>query len=66
MNEQEKRELARRLADASSVLDFSSALRLVRSNPRKVELRLKARERSHEQQAALSRSRERLRLAGLR
>ena len=66
MNEQEKRALARRLASASSVLDFDSALRLVRSNPAKAEKRLRAREQSQAQQEKLSRSRERLRLAAMR
>jgi hypothetical protein len=63
MTDQEQRELAKRLADGSEILDFEMALRCVRHRPAEAEEALRRREdhaRSREERA---RARERRRQA---
>lgn len=65
MTDQEKEQLARRLSALSDVLNYqlddAAALSLVESDPDKAQDLVRAYERGQEQQARLTRSRERLR-----
>ncbi|MGN6557373.1 MAG: hypothetical protein ACTHLH_05105 [Solirubrobacterales bacterium] len=63
MNEQEQRDLARRLADVSEVLDFEAALRVVRYLPAKAEELLRMHKESEKRQEERARARERRELA---
>jgi hypothetical protein len=60
MNEQEQRDLARRLADGSEVLDFEAALRIVRFKPAKAERLIQRREQSQKLMDELDRAVQRL------
>lgn len=62
MNEEEQRELARRLAEASRILDFEAALQIVQFDPARAEQLLRNREdekRTEEEFARLREGRER-------
>jgi hypothetical protein len=63
MNEQEQRNLARRLADTSDVFDFEKALELAQSRPAEAERLLRMREESKQRQEERARALERLHLA---
>jgi hypothetical protein len=63
MNEQEQRDLARRLAKMSNVLDFEDALRVVRFDLAKAEKLLRMREEDERSGEELARAREERRLA---
>ena len=63
MNEQEQRDLARRLADASNVLDFETALRVVQFDSAKAEELLHNREEEKKSREEFARIREERRLA---
>ena len=63
MTEQEERDLARRLADVSSVFDFEGALKLVQHNPARAEERIRAREETQRMKEKFARQRERRRQA---
>jgi type II secretory pathway component PulF len=60
MNEQEQRDLARRLAEGSEVLDFERALRIVEFKPAKAERLIREREESKKLMEELNRAVERL------
>lgn len=59
MDEQEQRELAKRLADTSEVFGFDTALEIVRRRPVDAERLLRMRERMARQQEEMKRGRER-------
>ena len=59
MNEQDQRKLARRLAEASRVLDFDAALQIVQFDPAKAEQLLRNREDEKRTQEEFARLRER-------
>ena len=59
MDEQEQRELAKRLADTSEVFGFDTALEIVRRRPADAERLLHMRERMARQQEEMDRGRER-------
>lgn len=61
MTEQEERDLARRLSDSSSVLDFETALEIVRRRPTKAEEMIRNREKVKRNQEEMARLRERRR-----
>jgi hypothetical protein len=63
MQEQEQRELARRLANGSNVFDFERALRVVQSDPARVEKLIREREEGRELLEELARANRRLHLA---
>jgi hypothetical protein len=63
MDEQEQRELARRLADGSEVYDFERALRAVQARPASAEKLVRDRERRKKILDELDRQRERRRRA---
>ncbi len=63
MNEQEQRELARKLADGSEVYDFERALRVVQARPAAAEKLLRDRERRKKILDELARANERLHLS---
>lgn len=63
MNEQEQRDLARRLADVSNVFDFEKALRVVEFDPVEAEKLIHMREESQKRQEERARLRERRKLA---
>ncbi len=63
MNEQEQRELARRLADDSEVLDFEKALDIVQWKPAEAERLLRMGDESKKRQEEFARDRERRRRA---
>lgn len=63
MNEQEERDLARRLADSSNVLDFEAALRIVQFRPSAAEKLLRDKEERRRLLNELARTNERLREA---
>lgn len=63
MNEQEKRELARRLAEDSEVYDFETALQIVQAGPAEAEKMLRDRERGKRLLEEMDRARERRRRA---
>jgi hypothetical protein len=65
MTEQEQRELARRVAEVSSVFDYDNALRLVRWSPAEAEKLLRMRKESKRRQEELDRAYERLHRAAL-
>jgi hypothetical protein len=65
MTEQEKRDLAWRLADGSQVFDFEKALELVEFKPAEAERLIRNRERSQRRNEELDRAYERLRQAAL-
>jgi hypothetical protein len=60
MNEQEQRDLARRLADGSDVLDFEKALEIVRHNPTGAEDLLREWEQGERRLEELARANRRL------
>jgi hypothetical protein len=60
MSEREMRDLANRLAILSDVLNFPTALELVKFDPVKAEELLTAREESLERQAEFTKTRQRL------
>jgi hypothetical protein len=60
MNEQEQRDLARRLADSSEVLDIEAALRIVEFKPAKAERLIREEEESKKLMEKLNRAVERL------
>ena len=63
MNEQEQRELARRLADDSEVLDFEKALDIVQWKPAEAERLLRMGDESKKRQEEFARNSERRRRA---
>jgi hypothetical protein len=63
MNDREQRELARRLAAGSDVLDFDGALRIVQWRPANAEKLIQMREETAKRQKAQDRARERRRRA---
>lgn len=63
MNEQEQRELARRLAEDSEVLDFEQALEIVQWKPAEAERMLRMGEESKKRQEEFARNSERRRRA---
>lgn len=63
MNEEEQRELARRLADGSEVYDFETALRVVQARPADAEELLRDREKRRKILEELARANERLRMS---
>jgi hypothetical protein len=63
MNEQEKRDLARYLADTSNVLDFEDALRIVQLDLPQAERLRRMREEGERTREEFARNRERRRLA---
>ncbi len=63
MNELEERDLARRLAETSDVLDFEAALKVVKFNLAKAEKLLRMREEDERSEEELARAREERRLA---
>ncbi|MDQ3725959.1 MAG: hypothetical protein M3335_08765 [Actinomycetota bacterium] len=65
MNEQEQRELARRIADGSRVLDFAAALQIVQHDPAGAEKMLRDREERKRLLKELACANERLHQAAL-
>jgi hypothetical protein len=65
MTEQERRSLAQRLVDGSSVFDFDRALELVQHMPAEAERLLRMREERKKRQEELDRAYQRLHLAAL-
>jgi len=65
VNEQEQRELARRIADGSRVLDFAAALQIVQHDPAGAEKMLRDREERKRLLKELARANERLHQAAL-
>jgi hypothetical protein len=65
VNEQEQRELARRIADGSRVLDFADALQIVQHDPAGAEKMLRDREERKRLLKELARANERLHQAAL-
>jgi hypothetical protein len=65
MNEHEQRDLARRLADSSNVLDFDAALQIVQFRPAAAEKLLRDKKQRKARLDALARANERLRRAAL-
>ena len=63
MTEQDMRDLAWRLASRSNVLDFETALGIVRSDPAEAEMLIRNREQGEKRQEELSRALKRLRAA---
>jgi hypothetical protein len=63
MNKQEQRELARRLANVSDVLDFEAALEIVEFDPTKAEELILMRKESEKRQEKRARLREQRRRA---
>ncbi|MFL5897056.1 MAG: hypothetical protein ACJ76D_01115 [Solirubrobacterales bacterium] len=63
MNEQERRELARRLADVSDVIDYETALRIAQSEPAKAEELIQMRVENKRRQEERARTLEELHLA---
>lgn len=63
MNSQEQRNLARRLAEASNVLDFEAALEVVQFDVKQAERLLRNREEEKEIKEEFARLRERRRRA---
>jgi hypothetical protein len=63
MNEQEQRDLARRLAAASNVLDFETALEVVQFDPAQAERLIRMREEDEKSSEELARAREERRRA---
>jgi hypothetical protein len=63
VGEEEKRDMARRLAEVSDVIDFDTALRIVRARPADAEELLRMREESKRRQAERARTLEQLHLA---
>jgi hypothetical protein len=59
MNEQEQRDLARRLTDAAEVLDFEGALRIVEFDPRQAEELIAMRKRDERRDEEFARVRRR-------
>jgi hypothetical protein len=59
MDEQQQRELAKRLADTSEVFGFDTALEIVKRRPADAERLLRMRERMAQQQVEMDRGRER-------
>ncbi|HEX5984422.1 MAG TPA: hypothetical protein VFY69_09475 [Solirubrobacterales bacterium] len=67
MNEREQRNLARRLADVSDVLDFEAALGIVQFDPARAEELIRNREEGKREEEEFDRLRARRRaLLGLR
>jgi hypothetical protein len=67
MNDLEKMELAKRLAEVSPIFDEGAAKEVIDTlGPEKAKTLIKAREEGRERQAEISRSRERLRFAAYR
>ena len=65
MTDQEKRDLAWRLADGSDVFDFEKALEFVQFKPAEAERLIRNREESQKRQEELDRAYERLHQAAL-
>ncbi len=65
VNEKEQRELARRIADGSRVLDFAAALQIVQHDPAGAEKMLRDREERKRLLKELARANERLHRAAL-
>lgn len=63
VDEQQQRDKAQRLADTSTVLDFETALKIVRHRPAEAEELLRLRDKIAERQAVRARLREERRLA---
>jgi hypothetical protein len=63
MNAEERKDLAKRLASVSDVLDFDAALRIARFDPGKAEELIDNWERSRKRQDEFDRISERRRLA---
>ncbi|HEU4461112.1 MAG TPA: hypothetical protein VFR75_00830 [Solirubrobacterales bacterium] len=63
MNEVEQRELARRLADVSDVLDFETSLEIAQFNPARAEELIRNREETEKRQEEFARLREGMRRA---
>lgn len=63
VDEQQQRDKARRLADTSTVLDFETALKIVKQRPAEAEDLLRLRDEFAERQATRARLREERRLA---
>jgi hypothetical protein len=63
MNEQERRDLARRLAETSNVLDFESALRIVLFDRSEAERLIRTWEEDERSREEFARLREQRRLA---
>jgi hypothetical protein len=63
MNEQEQRDLARRLAQTSNVIDFETALQVVQFDPTQAERLIRMREEDEKSSEELARAREERRLA---
>jgi hypothetical protein len=68
MTEQEKRDLAWRLADGSNVFDFEKALEFVHFEPAEAEELIRGREKSQKRMEEIDRAADQLKLAlrGLR
>jgi len=58
MDEQEQRDLAERLTDASEVLDFEGVLRIVEFDPRRAEELIAMRKRDEKREEEFARVRE--------
>jgi hypothetical protein len=65
VTENEKRHLARRIADVSNVFDFETALELVERQPDAAEELIRVREEGAKRRERLDRACERLRRAAL-
>lgn len=61
MSDMEKRDLARRLADVSDVLDFDTSLEIARFDPARAEELIHNREETEKRQEEFARLRERMR-----
>ena len=63
MNESEQRDMARRLWEGSNVLDFETALEIVKRRPNEARKILRMRAETERRQAERARGQERLRQA---